>query len=356
MRPVRPVLPLVVCLCLVLVSASCGGHAESSARPGAAGQSVAARVTNAVSHSSTTVPQVRPSPTPPNYDSYVVDFGDTLGVIAERFGVSESLLVSLNHITNVNDLQVGQRLLLPMGSVKPTAAPHALDSVRVPILLYHHIGWLLDTAGQEWQVTTVTPNAFEEQMSYLAYNGYHTVKVADVVDAIEGRTTLPSNPVIVTFDDGWIDGWQDALPVLQKYGMIATFFIPAQWIGSADEQIMNWAQVEALSQAGMEIGSHAMTHPYLNQLDLDQLTWELQESRSILQEHTGQPVDTFAYNFGIYDYNVLVQVQAAGYRAALTINDGLYVSANDLYEMPRLTVPYGGDLDTFKVMLGENGD
>ena len=256
MRSVRPLFLITTCLCLVAVLTSCGSRAKSAAP---APQEASA--TPAVS-----------SPEPASNRYYVVEFGDSLGTIAERFGVSVSALARLNDVGNANEIQVGQHLQLPAGAVESTEVPVPIASVQVPILLYHHIETLNEDAGSDWYNTTVTPEAFEEQMAYLAYHGYHTVKIMDLLAAFEGRKALPKNPVVITFDDGWIDCYDTAFPVLQKYGMTATFFIIAGSVGSIPaDHVMSWGEIEEMSQAGMEIGSHTMTHPYLTTLEPDML-------------------------------------------------------------------------------------
>jgi peptidoglycan/xylan/chitin deacetylase (PgdA/CDA1 family) len=348
MQSVRLLFLGTACVCLVALATSCGGGADS-----AEGLATTPDVslTSAAGKGTPGTPAVS-TPEPPPDSYYIVEFGDTLGTIAERVGVSMSRLASLNQITDTEKIFAGQRLLLPPGVVMPTVVPVRIDNVRVPILLYHHIASLMESAGSEWYVTTVTPEAFDEQMAYLAYNGYHTVKVMDLLDALDGRTVLPPNPVVITFDDGWIDGYEGAFPVLQRYGMIASFFISAQWIGGGNSEVMSWAQIQELSRAGMEIGSHTMTHPYLTQLDPDEMAWELQESKALLEEHLGEPVEVLAYPFGIYDSNVMIQTQAAGYRAALSIEEGQFDSSDNLFDLPRLIPLYGDSMDTFVAMLG----
>jgi peptidoglycan/xylan/chitin deacetylase (PgdA/CDA1 family) len=342
MRSGRPLFLITTCLCLAAVLTSCVSHSESAAQPTATRQVTSG--TPAVSRAE-----------PQSGKTYVVEFGDSLGTIADRFGVSVSALARLNGISNINEIYVGQRLLLPAGAVEPTAVVEPIASAQVPILLYHHIGVLSQDAGSDWYDTTVTPDAFEEQMAYLAYNGYHTVKIMDLVAAVEGRKSLPEKPVVITFDDAWIDCYVSAFPVLQRYGMIASFFIPADWIGNLGESTMSWEQIEEMNRAGMEIGSHSMSHPYLTQSEPDMLTWELENSKALLEEHVAGPVEVLAYPFGLYDDNVIAQTKAAGYRAALTVEEGRFSIDDDLFRMPRLGVPYGRGLDYFTALLGAAG-
>ena len=223
----------------------------------------------------------------------------------------------------------------------------------MPILLYHHIGILADGAGGEWANTTISAEGFEEQMAYLANHGYRTVQVIDVVDALAGRKTLPAKPVVVSFDDGWIDCYESAFPVLRKYGLTGTFFIAANWVERGMDDVMSWTQILQMSNTGMEIGSHSMTHPYLTQSDGRMLGWELEASKAMLEERMNWPVEVLAYPFGLYDSNVMTRAEEAGYRGAVTIDEGWVVSGDNPFEMPRVTVRYGTDLETFKRMLGE---
>jgi len=219
--------------------------------------------------------------------------------------------------------------------------------------MYHHIGWLDPTAGKEWYVTTVTPIAFEQQMAYLVHNGYRTIRIRDLIAAGAGRKRLPKKPVVITFDDGWIDCYERAFPVLQKYGMTATFFLNAGAIGAAEASTMNWAQVVEMSKAGMENGSHSMSHPELTKLDPNTLAWELKNSKAVIEQHVGKTVEAFAYPFGLYDSNVLRQTQAAGYRAAVTVADGVFDTSANWLEMPRQYVSYSANLNAFLSLLGE---
>src|SRR5260221_7471025 len=89
---------------------------------------------------------------------------------------------------------------------------------KVPILLYHHI----DHQVGRWHVT---PEKFEKELAYLASTNYHTISLDTYLDAIQKGAALPENPIIITFDDGYDDNYQSAVPLLQKYGLTGTFYI-----------------------------------------------------------------------------------------------------------------------------------
>ncbi len=224
--------------------------------------------------------------------------------------------------------------------------PDASGRVLVPVLLYHHLQVLSADAGTDWEDSTVSPDTFDEEMGYLADHNFHSIKVADLLACLEEGRPLPENPVIITFDDAWEDVYTVGWPILRKYGLTATLFVPANWVENLDG-VLTWAQLHELEQAGMEIQSHSMTHPYLTQSTPEMLTWELGDSKALLDKHAGTPIVALAYPFGLYDDNVVQQSLAAGYRIAFTIEPGLWASQDQVMQLPRLNIGYGTDLDTF---------
>jgi peptidoglycan/xylan/chitin deacetylase (PgdA/CDA1 family) len=225
----------------------------------------------------------------------------------------------------------------------PTLTPNAepIASAHVPILMYHHLEELTEeqAADPDYQQLFVAPKAFGEQVAYLKNNGYHTITFAELVGAFNGEVSLPDKPVIITFDDGWDDIYNVAYPILRDHGMRATFFISTNWIENL-AGVVSWAQLEEMSAGGMEFGSHSFTHPYLTTADPDWMKYEIEESRSQLEEHTNKTVTAFAYPYGLYDDNVIAAVKEAGYLTACTIDPGTTVTAADLFTLPRLWV-YG---------------
>jgi peptidoglycan/xylan/chitin deacetylase (PgdA/CDA1 family) len=237
---------------------------------------------------------------------------------------------------------------LPPLGITPVAGPPSDPSgrVRVPVLLYHHIQSLKANAGTDWEDSTVSPEAFDQQMAYLAEHKYHSICVVDLLASLQEGKPLPENPVMITFDDGWEEVYSAGYPILRKYGLGATLFIPANWIENLPGTL-TWQQIEEMDKAGMEIASHSMTHPYLIKSTPAMLTWELQNSKARLEKHTSKPVVALAYPFGLYDDNVIVQTKAAGYLAAFTIERGVWASRDQIFKLPRIDIPYSVDLKTF---------
>jgi peptidoglycan/xylan/chitin deacetylase (PgdA/CDA1 family) len=105
------------------------------------------------------------------------------------------------------------------------------NSVAVPILLYHHLAEAPIGSGSEGAAYTVSPKSFNAQMDWLHKHGYHPVTPQKVSEALRGGKPLPAKPVLISFDDGWIDQYALGFPILQRHGLTATFFVYPSGIG-----------------------------------------------------------------------------------------------------------------------------
>ncbi len=235
-------------------------------------------------------------------------------------------------------------------AVPPTPVPAPIDSAKVHILMYHHLDDDGEKLGADYHQLSVSPQDFREQMAWLKGNGYHTITFAQLEAAFRGEVTLPPNPVIITFDDGWDDIYHEAYPILREHGQVATFFIATNWIDNL-EGTVEWPQIREMSEGGMEFGSHSSTHPYLTQSEPHLLTWELKASKAALEEVTGKSITALAYPFGLYDDRVIAAAREIGYRTACTIDPGHTARAGELMTLPRLWVYGWHDLEDFAQVL-----
>ena len=230
-------------------------------------------------------------------------------------------------------------------STGPTAASHVAkrpssmpvaDSLRVPILVYHSV--MPHHPGQtaEQRVLDVDDSVFAAQMRYLVDGGYRVVSFAALVDALEGRDTLPKRAVVITFDDGWENQYRHAFPILRRFGLTATFFVFTTPIGK-DGKLMTWEQLQELQDAGMTIGSHTRTHPILPAYH-KALHNEVQMSRADIAQHLGKAPDFLAYPFGQWDAESAAWARTAGYRAARTYRGGAWNAPSNLYHLRAVPV------------------
>lgn len=238
------------------------------------------------------------------------------------------------------------KLTLALFEAYPPAAAEGKSGPRpVPVLMYHKVNPDPRTGGLGLRVP---PDKFAWQMDFLASHGYHTVSLLDVLAAWQGQKKLPSRPVVITFDDGYLDNYTYALPILRQHGFTATVFVVAGTVGGINSfdypvrqprnVMMGWDEIKKMQQAGITIGSHTLNHPHLADLTADQQAYQLRRSKEILEEHLGRPVDVLCYPYGSYNEETLRQAAAAGYWVAVTTVQGLAVPADAPYRLKRIRI------------------
>ncbi len=234
-----------------------------------------------------------------------------------------------------------------------TLAVSAACGGNVPILMYHSV-------APSGDPLTVSEVQLDEQLDFLSRGGFTTMTVKEVLDAEDGHGSLPDYPIVLTFDDGFVEHYSKVLPLLQKRHQKATFFIVSGWTGTdaahrkTDPQghrpHLIWSEVRALRDAGMEIGSHTVTHNSLVKLKRAELRVELEQSKLDLERELNIPINVFAYPFTRQDIRVRQAVQRAGYRAALVGPRG----GADRRELQRITIRGSVSLSDFRGLLAES--
>jgi peptidoglycan/xylan/chitin deacetylase (PgdA/CDA1 family) len=178
--------------------------------------------------------------------------------------------------------------------------------------MYHSI----DHYTYDPYTVTVDPRNFESQIKWLYKHGKRGVSTRELLAAPDRRGL-----VALTFDDGYADFAEHALPVLRRYGFTASLYIVSGLLGEYNKwdepgprkPLLTAGQLRELSDEGMEIASHGLTHTALTTMDDATLKHELTESRAILRDITGQAADGICYPYGFADARVLEAVRAAGY-------------------------------------------
>jgi peptidoglycan/xylan/chitin deacetylase (PgdA/CDA1 family) len=207
----------------------------------------------------------------------------------------------------------------------------------VPVLGYHSVSDERRDGTLRW---SVSPRDFDEQMSLLRQRGHYALTVSEYADVLRRRAPLPARPVLVTFDDGFADVADVALPTLRRYGLPATAFVITSRVGTGHQSgpALGWGQLEDLRDAGIEIGSHSHTHRALDCLSPDELRAEIRTSRRILEDGLGAPLTSFAYPYGYHDRRVRGAVVAAGYTAACAVKNALSHGDDDVFAIARVLV------------------
>lgn len=210
------------------------------------------------------------------------------------------------------------------------------------VLMYHSVGSGV-TAAEDPYLLTVTPQRLDAQLRALRRQGLRGMSMRDLL-ASGGRG------VGLTFDDGYVDFLDEAVPVLRRHGATATVYVLAgrlggdnSWDGDAPRKpLMSADQVRTVAVAGMEIGSHGLMHRHLPALDAAELADELVGSRARLAEVVGAPVDGLAYPYGDLGEREIAAARAAGYDNAVAVDVGPAGVAPGRHALPR---SYAGQRD-----------
>ena len=202
---------------------------------------------------------------------------------------------------------------------------------HLPILGYHRVG-----AIKGDHVPTVSPQAFERQLAFLARHRYRVLALEELVGILDRGDPLPRHGAVITFDDGYEETHTIAWPILKRFGFPATVFITPAEVGLPG--FVSWEQVTAMARDGIAIGSHTMHHAYLPLVRDERLQEEVAESKRVIEQHIGGPVHFISYPVGGFTPQVQALVKQAGYRGACTTNRTLTRDVIDRYALRRVKV------------------
>lgn len=238
-------------------------------------------------------------------------------------------------------------------------------ATRVPVLMYHRVG----EARNPWEARyAISPENFSAHMRMLANKGYQAVSIDRLTDWLEGGSALPEGACLITFDDGFRDVREHALPVLERLGWPFTVFLVSDLIGGRDEwtrssnpagvtyPLLDADEIRDMQGRGASFHSHTRSHASLPGLDDAQLADQLAGSRQVLAGLLGHEVRYLAYPFGNLDERVENAARQAGYRAAFSTQPGFNRTDVNRFRIRRMDV-YGTDTPAMllrKIHLGSN--
>ncbi|MBA4420731.1 MAG: hypothetical protein C0391_06260 [Anaerolinea sp.] len=215
--------------------------------------------------------------------------------------------------------------------------------IIAPILLYHHIRGVEKPGRYE-----ILPSVFEMQLTYLKQWGYTSITMETLANALRYNDPLPEKPVLITFDDGDLDVYENAFPIMQRLGFVGTFYIVSNRLQVKD--FVTPAQLREMIAAGWEIGSHSHSHLDLTQ-NHNAINSEALGSKKILTAAIGRPINSFAYPFGQIDQVVGNHVSAYGYTNAVGLGIGYTHTILTIYYLDRLEVRSEYDYTAFAKLL-----
>ena len=225
----------------------------------------------------------------------------------------------------------------------------------VRILCFHGVS---DNPTNPYAVST---SDFSKQMQYLSEN-YKIVSLDQLVQKIQNQEPLNFHMVAVSFDDGYEDFYTVAFPILRRYGISATVFLPT---GSIDEnsqgkqvlpqgEFLSWNQIREMQRNGIDFGSHTVSHTSLIKLPWDEIQRELLESKSRIEAEIGVTFPGFAYPYGTFrdiDVKIGKLIASSGYSWAVTSVSGVNKKGADVFALRRTVVEGDDGLSGFKRSL-----
>ncbi|HEX2459956.1 MAG TPA: polysaccharide deacetylase family protein [Vicinamibacterales bacterium] len=216
--------------------------------------------------------------------------------------------------------------------------------MRLPVLLYHHVG---PSRPGTFPELTVSAERFARHVSWLVRRGYVGIRPADWLAWCGNHRALPRKPVLLTFDDAYADLTTYALPVLKRHDFGAAVFVVTHHVGgenvwdrlrgSQPHRLMTEDQIREWAGRGIEFGAHSRTHADLTTLSDREVQEEIDGSRDDLAAVTGQHVRAFAYPFGRTNEAVRNRVRAV-FDCAFSCEAGLNTVSSDRYALSRSMV------------------
>lgn len=219
------------------------------------------------------------------------------------------------------------------------------QELRLPVLMYHNINDKYDSRNTNVEMSA---SEFKNQMTALKEEGYTTIFFDEYLNYILGKSELPSKPILVTFDDGYLNNYTVAFPILKELGMKATIFVITGRMG-VDGVVtyphFTWEQAKMMYDSGMiDIQSHTHFHSELVNLSRNDLVLELRKSKYLIEKNLGKRVNVLAFPYGFSNVAVRNEARLAGYEACVEINDKVpkvNSENSSQYKLCRITA-YGG--------------
>jgi peptidoglycan/xylan/chitin deacetylase (PgdA/CDA1 family) len=273
---------------------------------------------------------------------------------------------------------------------------------KIPILMYHSVA---EVAERGKKVRSTNPayclsvKQFREQMEYIHKNGYKTLYLNQLLSAaslinekkvipaklvpagrkrgagiqkdtgfcikcgmtdslksvslcIDDKAQVPEKSLVITFDDGWADNYTNVLPILKEYGLRATIFVITGFIGRSN--YMDWQQLREMSEAGISIQSHTVSHKPLAQLSKAEVEYEFEISKKTVEDHLGKHVHFLSIPHGVFNKKVLEIARDSDYHAICTSEPGYSHEYKNLPVMKRINISEQFQIGTFKKILERN--
>ena len=227
---------------------------------------------------------------------------------------------------------------------------------EVPVVMYHRV--INKSENEGIHGTYIYENIFREHLKYLKDNNFSVITFEDL-NNIGWRNRFDKNKkyIIITFDDGYVDNYELAFPILKEFNFKATIFLMGEstyneWDVKADGEksfpLMSVEMIKEMQDYGIEFGAHTFNHPKLNKLSNDEIKHQIVDVKKPLEEKIGREIITFAYPYGILNDYAKKMVEEAGYTFGVATDSGSVCLSDDLYQIRRIAIFPNTNLFSFK--------
>ena len=227
---------------------------------------------------------------------------------------------------------------------------------EVPVVMYHRV--INKSENEGIHGTYIYENIFREHLKYLKDNNFSVITFEDL-NNIGWRNRFDKNKkyIIITFDDGYVDNYELAFPILKEFNFKATIFLMGEstyneWDVKADGEksfpLMSVEMIKEMQDYGIEFGAHTFNHPKLNKLSNDEIKHQIVDVKKPLEEKIGREIITFAYPYGILNDYAKKMVEEASYTFGVATDSGSVCLSDDLYQIRRIAIFPNTNLFSFK--------
>ncbi len=219
--------------------------------------------------------------------------------------------------------------------IATVSASTPVEISHVPILMYHYVEHVQNSRDIMRQKLAILPSTLDLQLRTLQAAGYTFMSASELSSVIDEKIPLPKKPVVLTFDDGYADFYENAFPVLEKYQVKATAYIITDFIGKPGYMTLDQLKIIKASNL-VEIGAHTEHHIDLNTASVAKQTEEIVGSKIALEEYFPGQVTSFAYPSGRFNSETIQIVKSAGFTNAMSTLPGTEVSTANRLVLFRL--------------------
>jgi peptidoglycan/xylan/chitin deacetylase (PgdA/CDA1 family) len=233
--------------------------------------------------------------------------------------------------------------------------------------MYHSISETLAATRHPYYVTETSPLTFRAHMQYLKQNGYVALAPDELSPFLRSHETARKKTVVITFDDGYRDFYTQAFPILKEFGFSATVYLPTKFVGSQPctflgKECLTWREVRELKNAGINFGSHTVSHSKLRFLSATDLDSELRDSKKTIEDELGTEVQSFAYPYAFpeedrpFTERLSATLEDCEYTNGVSTIIGSRHSESEKYFFRRLPANSWDDLQLFAAKLSGSYD